>query len=759
MMHGYRDASRFAGDLRRVRRCLVVAGAAAAAAGCRSRRSAAGTRLIVQTVTVKDKDGKPIEGLTAKDLRVTEDGEPQAIAFVEYQRLHDTGPAPAAGAAAAAPASPIRRDRSRRASVAPDDRRADFVVAARQTSAIATAGCWCSTSTCRPCRRPIRCAPTRTRGSSSTRRWMPPDLVAIMTFQGGAVRVKQDFTDDRGRLREVIQTLIYGDDQDGDGIPDNPDTGTAFGQDDAEFNIFNTDRQLSALQTAVTMLRPLPEQKSLVYFASGLRLNGTDNQAQLRATINAAIRANVVDPSRSTRAAWWRRRRSATRRGRRPAASACSPGQLAQAAMTNFQRSQDTLYALAKDTGGKAMFDYNDLSLGIVQAAEALTSYYILGYYSTHTAADGKFRRVRDLAERRRRRRPGLPPGLLRRQGVRPVHRRRQGASARGSADAGEPDHRDHDRDGGELLPAESRRVLRAGGGEDSRQRAGARPAARRGAHGDRLHRRGEGRVRHHDPERARQAGHQAERRDGQPARDAPDPVRNRLHAAARQVRDQVPGARRETGRIGTYQAAFTIPNLNREEKRVPDQLGRAEQPARAAGRRALQRETEIAADAANPLVHDGQKLIPSVTRVFSKSRDLYVFLQAYQRAATTTQPLVAFVSFYRGDVKAFETAPLAVTDGLDARSKAVPLRFSLPLESIAPGRYECQVTVLDRTARRPHSGGRPSSWFRRSLRTQRSRINSGVTRVRRQSVQLASRLVLHARLCVLRGFVSVRAS
>ena len=48
------------------------------------------------------------------------------------------------------------------------------------------------------------------------------------------------------------------------------------------------------------------------------------------------------------------------------------------------------------------------------------------------------------------------------------------------------------------------------------------------------------------------------------------------------------------------------------------------------------------------------------MTRVFSKSRDLYVFLQAYERGATTTQPLVAFVSFYRGDVKAFETAPLA---------------------------------------------------------------------------------------------------
>ena len=92
---------------------------------------------------------------------------------------------------------------------------------------------------------------------------------------------------------------------------------------------------------------------------------------------------------------------------------------------------------------------------------------------------------------------------------------------------------------------------------------------------------------------------------------------------------------------------------------------------------------------------------MPSVTRVFSKSRDLYVFLQAYQRAASTTQPLLAFVTFYRGDVKAFETTPLAVSDGLDEKTKAVPLRFSLPLESVAPGRYECQVTVLEPTGQK----------------------------------------------------------
>ena len=41
------------------------------------------------------------------------------------------------------------------------------------------------------------------------------------------------------------------------------------------------------------MLGQLNEKKSLIYFASGLRLNGLNNQAQLHATINAAIRAGV----------------------------------------------------------------------------------------------------------------------------------------------------------------------------------------------------------------------------------------------------------------------------------------------------------------------------------------------------------------------------------------------------------------------------------------------------------------------------------
>ena len=56
----------------------------------------------------------------------------------------------------------------------------------------------------------------------------------------------------------------------------------------------------------------------------------------------------------------------------------------------------------------------------------------------------------------------------------------------------------------------------------------------------------------------------------------------------------------------------------------------------------------------------------------------------------------MANVSFYRGKVKAFETEPLHVSEGLNPKTKAVPLRFSVPLTKLRPGKYTCQVSVLD---------------------------------------------------------------
>jgi hypothetical protein len=154
-----------------------------------------------------------------------------------------------------------------------------------------------------------------------------------------------------------------------------------------------------------------------------------------------------------------------------------------------------------------------------------------------------------------------------------------------------------------------------------------------------------------------------------------------------------------ETGRIGTYMNKFVIPNLNKVGATAEDHR-MAVSSVVLSGQRVDAKDTLYRAKSkvpeASPLIIEGQELIPSVTRVFSKSRDLYVYLQAYNQFAEKIEPLVAFVSFYRGQTKAFETPPLPVSEGTGNNLKTVPLQFDLSLAKLPPGRYNCQVTVLN---------------------------------------------------------------
>ncbi|HEU0119460.1 MAG TPA: VWA domain-containing protein, partial [Bryobacteraceae bacterium] len=97
-----------------------------------------------------------------------------------------------------------------------------------------------------------------------------------------------------------------------------------------------------------------------------------------------------------------------------------------------------------------------------------------------------------------------------------------------------------------------------------------------------------------------------------------------------------------------------------------------------------------------SPLVQDGVKLIPSVTRVFRQSGEMFVYLQAYQQGPEEAQPLLGYVTFYRDGQKAFETAPIQVTEALANRLRTMPLKFQFSLAKLPPGEYLCQVTVLD---------------------------------------------------------------
>ena len=162
-----------------------------------------------------------------------------------------------------------------------------------------------------------------------------------------------------------------------------------------------------------------------------------------------------------------------------------------------------------------------------------------------------------------------------------------------------------------------------------------------------------------------------------------------------------------ETGKMGTFETKFVVPDLTTGQKYLPISSVVLSYQREKLDTAVASAEKDKKLIAANPLVRDSQKLIPSVTRVFRKDQEMYVYLEAYQPAAEKTQPMVATVSFYRGKVKAFETAPLQITDGLNAKSKAVPVSFSVPLAKLQPGRYTCQVSVVEPRRRSSRCGGR----------------------------------------------------
>jgi VWFA-related protein len=639
------------------------------------------SQLVIEAVAVMDRNGKPIEGLKAEDFVITESGVPQTISVCEFQRLEERPlPAMAPAAAPGAEAAPSNQ-------IAPEKpgdlryRDHRLLVLYFDMAAMPTQD--------------------QMRALGAVQKFIETqvtaaDLVAIMEHSGGAINVRQDFTADRAQLREAVLKIVAAS----QGLDESaPDTGAAFGQEDGEFNLFNTDRQLAALQTAVQMLGRLNEKKSLIYFASGLRLNGVDNQAQLRATLNAAIRANVaffpIDARGLVAEAPLGDASKAS-----PGGTGAYTGAAAMAMANNFQRSQDTLYALAADTGGKAMFDYNDLSVGIVQAQKAMSSYYILGYYTTNSAKDGKYRRIAITLKE-------FPTAKL-------DYRRGYFAGK----EFGKFTGADKERQLEEALmledPVTDLTIMMEVNYFQLNRAEYYVPVVMK--------------IPGSELALARKGG--AERT----SIDFIGEIKDEYGSTIQNIRDRVnmelsgataaelvtrhiqydtgytllPGSYtikvlardNETGRIGTYLSRFTIPNLNNETLRLPiSSVVLSSQ--RIDLRNALYTAGKDKEQITNPLVQDGQKLIPSVTRVFSKAREMYVYLQAYDQAADGPQPLVGYVTFYRGQRKAYETPPVAVTERMSNRLKTAPLKFSIGLGKLPPGRYNCQVTVLDPKSRK----------------------------------------------------------
>jgi VWFA-related protein len=651
------------------------------------------TQLVIVNVAVRDSSGHSIENLKASDFAIFEDDRPQKLSVFEYQKL-DTEPlAPLAPALATRPSTSPAESAVARAAITPSlpgqirykDRR--LIVLFFDFSSMQTA------EQIRAQKAALQFLQTQITAA---------DLVSIMAFSN-QLQVLQDFTSDRDRLLSVVKGFRVGEGSDlavtGETSDDEAavDTGAAFTADETEFNIFNTDRKLSALETAAKMLASLPEKKALVYISSGVSRTGMENESQLRATVNAAVRANVSFYPIDARGLVATPPAGDASQGSARGTGIYSGG--AQRSMrASFNDQQETLYTLAGDTGGKALLDSNDLSLGIQQAQQGISSYYILGYYSTNTALDGRYRRVKvKLASHIKAKldyRSGyFAPKDFRRYSASDKERQLEEALLMGDPITDlslflEVNYFRLGRDRyfvpvSVKIPGSELELARKGGAESTvldfigqiRDSRGMIAGAVRDSIEVKL--------------KGDNVGLMGKRHLEYGTGFTLTPGEYTLKFLCRE---------NETGKMGTFESKFTVPDVLNEQRylRLSSIVWANQREALSAAVGAAERNKKLLAE--DPLVKDGFKLVPSITKVFRKDQDLYVFFEVYDPgtdASRKVPAIVASVAFFRGKLKAFQSDELRVTQPV-GRGNVVGVHFTIPLASLAPGRYTCQVNVVD---------------------------------------------------------------
>jgi VWFA-related protein len=655
------------------------------------------TNLVVVDVTVKDKSGKPIEGLKQRDFAIYEDGKPQKISVFEFQKLSmEVEPPPTVQLSdqiALPPAPKTTISAESPGQVQYHNKR--LLVFYLDFSSMGI--------------------PEQLRAQEAAQEYLDKqitkdDMVAILLYTS-MLQVKTDFTNDRDVLDGIIKSLPIGEmsemaDLADTGDENNEDTGAAFVADETEFNIFNTDQKLAAIEKASRMLAALPEKKALLYFAGGVSKTGVDNQAQLEASINAAVKANVAIYPIDTRGLM------ADPPGGSASKAASRGAGIFNGSVYNSQRtkindSQETLATLAADTGGKAFLDSNDIASGIEQAQEQMPSYYIIGYYTSNPAEDGKFRKISvKLAD-------GLSAKLEHRQGY-------YASKVWGKQNAQDKEQQlkealsagDPITDLPLALQVDYFRVAptayfvpvsvkipasvvtlaaRKAGGTTQFDFLGQVQDETRAVVGnvrDYIHI-------HLDPDAAAKTDRKSFQYD---AGFTLEPGRYRMKFL---VRENV------TGKMGTFETRFTVPDLsaNTSGLKLSSVIWSSQREPLKAAVGAAEKASKKEA-AANPLIAGQEKVVPNITHVFRRSQNLYVTFDVYDASPDPGDPKsrrvkVSMSLFNQKGAKAFEVGPLDATQLADTRPEAVPVKFQVPLKDLAPGRYVCQINVIDEVGRK----------------------------------------------------------
>jgi len=341
------------------------------------------SELVLVNVVVRDKKGNLVRDLKREDFTLLEDGKKQAISTFDFENVDEMTTAGAAEATVSgtAPDGGLLRSKDQPASLNARDRRLMLL--------------FFDFSGMEP--EDIERSVNAAKKFVQTR-MQPADMIAMVSLATN-MRIDLDFSDDKAKVLNALNSYTSGQGQGFDngatGSSEGAaETGGAFTADDTDYNTFNADRKLLALQAIMQSLGKISQKKAIIYFSNGISQNGVDNQSTLRAATASAVKANVSIYPVDIRGL-----------------QAFPPGGEAQNASLHGQSayngaavlndlnsnaaSQDTLSTLASDTGGKAFFDSNDFGAVFSQVQKDSSAYYVLGFTSTNAMKDGRFRHLK----------------------------------------------------------------------------------------------------------------------------------------------------------------------------------------------------------------------------------------------------------------------------------------------------------------------------------------------------------------------------
>ncbi|HLW53357.1 MAG TPA: VWA domain-containing protein [Candidatus Angelobacter sp.] len=644
------------------------------------------SELVLVNVTARDKSGQPVTDLKQGDFSVLEDGKPQKISSFDFENL-ETAPLSAAGPSQTtvesqpSPAKPIltRKDAGEAlsnkrvivlffdlGSMNPDETQRAVEAAKKYVQKKMTAS----------------------------------DMIAIISL-ASSLRLDQDFTNDPARLLRVLNRFTLSEGQgmdngptgDADGIEE---TGNAYTPDESEYNQFNTDRKLQALQSISQVLSHFNQKKSIIYFSSGMTQTGIENEVALRAAVNAAIKSNVAIYTLDARGLEAQppggSAQTASLRGQ-----AMYSGNAVEGALDSNFASQETLTTLASDTGGKAFLDSNDLGEVFDRVQRDTTAYYVLGYTSNNPVRDGRYRRIQVKINR-----AGLN-AEFRKGYYAPKDFQHFNAEDKEQQMADELASDLPDTDVALYMAASYFRLddrrfyvpvsLVVPGSQIPFTKGGDKDKASLDIIGEVL------------DELKRPIG--SMRETIKLSLDASQEVRRKnvqystaFILTAGKYRLKFVVRENQSGRLGSFESEFVVPDI----RKAPLKLSSV---VLASQRRPSSKKSQ------NPLVRDGNELVPNIAHSFTLDQHLYLFYEVYDpardkspekppdgkaSAAPLKDPVhvLTSIQFFSGKVKAYES-PLVEARQLNApERKAAVFQFEVPLSQLKPGLYTCQVNVID---------------------------------------------------------------